>query len=578
MGRTEGKKYQLFRVFLVPSFWTGYFPSTSLLPLFQREMAEPHPAWLAWSRLNRRRYDDVVLLCDGLLAQNPYDQARENDGKTEEACENLLLSLCAPTDFMQAAWYLKLRALTMKFWVDDTELEEEGAGDILMDENATTQVPRPGTSILRPQTGQQQGGASQAQKPITSSGRPVTGFARPATSNLRPGTSSTRPMTGTSDVHGALQSGRPGTSRPVTSSGRFVRVGTASMAAQPGGKFLDVEQIDMKKQAMRPWIARALCDYLLHYEKNPRKALELASYGTREAGQGDWWWKERLARGYYQLGLLRDAERQLRNSLHNMDTLVARLQLGKVQLKLDQPRAAEEQYKQGLNVHQGDACLQSAIARVHELLQDIELSAAAYKRVLMKDPSDAEAIASLAATHFYSDQPEVALRYYRRLLQMGANSPELWCNLGLCCFYSSQYDMALGSLHRALSLANDDTLSEIWYNAGQIAVGIGDLGLAYQAFKVALSVDPEHAEATTNLGALEARKGNNEAAKSHFSTAQNLAPHLYEPAYNAALIAFRQGNLEEARRFADASLEAYPDHAESKEVIEQIYLMSSSML
>ena len=31
----------------------------------------------------------------------------------------------------------------------------------------------------------------------------------------------------------------------------------------------------------------------------------------------DWWWKARLAKCYYQMGLLRDAEQQLKSSLKN---------------------------------------------------------------------------------------------------------------------------------------------------------------------------------------------------------------------------------------------------------------------
>lgn len=35
---------------------------------------------------------------------------------------------------------------------------------------------------------------------------------------------------------------------------------------------------------------------------------------------------------------------------------------------------------------------------------------------------------------------------------------------------------------------------------------VGDLGLAYQAFKIAISVDPNHAESYNNIGVLELRK------------------------------------------------------------------------
>lgn len=64
---------------------------------------------------------------------------------------------------------------------------------------------------------------------------------------------------------------------------------------------------------------------------------------------------------------------------------------------------------------------------------------------------------------------ELALRFYRRLLQMGVSTPELWNNLGLCCFYASQYDMALSCLDRALSLASDNAMAEVWYNIGQVS-------------------------------------------------------------------------------------------------------------
>ena len=100
---------------------------------------------------------------------------------------------------------------------------------------------------------------------------------------------------------------------------------------------------------------------------------------------------------------------------------------------------------------------------------------------------------------------------------MGVNTPELWNNLGLCCFYASQYDMALSCLDRALALATDASMAEIWYNIGQVAIGIGDLGLAYQAFKISISVDSSHAESYANLGVLELRKGNVDAARSNYA-------------------------------------------------------------
>lgn len=64
----------------------------------------------------------------------------------------------------------------------------------------------------------------------------------------------------------ACRTGRVGTSRPVTTSGRFMRLGTASMLSQAGGPFIDVERLDLRKYAHRPLLARALMEYILYHE------------------------------------------------------------------------------------------------------------------------------------------------------------------------------------------------------------------------------------------------------------------------------------------------------------------------
>ena len=145
----------------------------------------------------------------------------------------------------------------------------------------------------------------------------------------------------------AFRGNRPGTTRPVTTSGRLVRLGTASILAEPGGPFINVDKLDLRKYAQRPALARVLCDYILHHDRNPKKAVELASLATVNAGFDDWWWKHRLGKGYYQLGLLRDAEKQFKSSIADMPTIDATLQLANVYIRLDQPASAMRVYRAG---------------------------------------------------------------------------------------------------------------------------------------------------------------------------------------------------------------------------------------
>jgi|TARA_B110000208_G_scaffold48886_3_gene64602 tetratricopeptide repeat protein 8 len=506
----------------------------------------PDPLWLAQSKFKRRRYDECIAIATELLSASRVPD--------------------------KAVWLLKCAALTAKNWVDDTEMEEEGIAEALLDEHATADAPRPGTSLQggrRGGRGRTSAGPDQGVRPVSASGRPLTGFARPGSASARQGTAG---RLGTS----SFQTNRSGTGKPLSALGRAVRLGTASMLAEPSGVFIDVDRLDLARYAKRPHIAKALCDFLLYHDHNPRKALELAAKATAAAGFDDWWWKARLGKCYYQLGLLRDAERQLNSALRAAPRVETALELAKVYVRLDQPQNVLECYAAVSEAfdHPTDPQLLAASARLHEGIGKVEQSIALYKEALALEPSCVEAMASLASHHFYSDQPEVAMRYYRRLLQVGPtmqHSVELWNNLGLCAFYASQHDMALPCMQRALALvAGEDgggvCAADVWHNIGQIAIGIGDLSLGYQALKIAIANDPNHAESYTNLGVLELRRGALDVAQSNFRTAQNLAPYMYEAFFNGALLAYKGGQLESAYRQVCSALAAYPRHAASNEL------------
>lgn len=239
------------------------------------------------------------------------------------------------------------------------------------------------------------------------------------------------------------------------------------------------------------------------------RVLGLTAWACIQADFKDWWWKARLGKCYYQLGmcrvlcclvvrccwsltwelgagLYRDAERQFRSANREQPMVVTTLELCKVYIKLDQPNTAVDTYTKATyvcllvhsvparlismslfgvpnrEVHHGDTSLLLGVARVYDMINDMEKGVQMWKQVgwgpltrvvfwlctaltvlcgmqiLSFDASNVESIACLASHHFYTDQPEIALKHYRRLLQMGVQNTELWNNLGLCCFYASQ--------------------------------------------------------------------------------------------------------------------------------------------
>ena len=115
--------------------------------------------------------------------------------------------------------------------------------------------------------------------------------------------------------------------------------------------------------------------------------------------------------------------------------------------------------------------------------------------------------------------------------------------MGLCCFYASQYDMALGCFDRALTMSDDTASADIWYNIGHVGIGIGDLELAYQAYKISVSHNPNHAESFNNLGVIEIKRGNIEQAKNNYMQAAKIENYLFEPCYNAALLMLKKGEF-----------------------------------
>lgn len=106
--------------------------------------------------------------------------------------------------------------------------------------------------------------------------------------------------------------------------------------------------------------------------------------------------------------------------------------------------------------------------------------------------------------------------------------------------------MALSCFEKAISLADDETKADVWYNIGHIGIGIGDLGLAYQAFKISVSHNANHSESYNNLGVLELHKGNGEQAKNNFLQAARTSGFLFEPVYNVAYFYYKRGEFQQS--------------------------------
>lgn len=176
------------------------------------------------------------------------------------------------------------------------------------------------------------------------------------------------------------------------------------------------DKLNAKNVAKKKYIAKAVVDYLIYVESNFRRALDIASEATILVNYNDWWWKSRIGKCQYKMGMIKDAEKQFMSALKSQDMISLHLEIAKVAIRQDQPQRAIEIYNTALKTHPHETHFITGIARIHDMLNDPAQAVTFYKKILVFDNSSIESIAQLASYHFYTDQPEIALRFYRRLV------------------------------------------------------------------------------------------------------------------------------------------------------------------
>ena len=169
------------------------------------------------------------------------------------------------------------------------------------------------------------------------------------------------------------------------------------------GEFIQADKINPHNLAKKRHIAKSVCDYLIYVDNNHRRALDIASIATELAGFEDWWWKARIGKCQFKLGMIKDAEKQFISAMKHQDMIVLHLELVKVAVRQDQPLRAISLYEKALEMYSNESCFRVGIARIHELLNDPAQSYTIYKKVLQFDNNNIEAIASIASYHFYTD-------------------------------------------------------------------------------------------------------------------------------------------------------------------------------
>lgn len=171
-------------------------------------------------------------------------------------------------------------------------------------------------------------------------------------------------------------------------------------------------------------------------------------------------------------------------------------------------------------------------------------------------------------------------------------------NLGLCCFYAQQYDMTLSCFERALALADDENMADVWYNISQVFQRMKQvlistchrlpLVLVMLVCPTKLSRLPPRLIPTTqklstilecwnwekitwsNPGSISKHQQVISVDCFLLFCASGLAPHLYQPLLNEAILLFRLGEFQDSFKLVKKVLELYPEHEEAKDLMKQL--------
>ncbi|XP_019317533.2 tetratricopeptide repeat protein 8 isoform X5 [Panthera pardus] len=403
--------------------------------------SEMEPLLLAWSYFRRRKFQLCADLCTQMLEKSPYDQEPDPE-----------------LPVTQAAWILKARALTEMVYVDEIDVDQEGIAEMMLDENAIAQVPRPGTSLKLPGTNQT-GGPSPAIRPVTQAGRPITGFLRPSTQSGRPGT-----------MEQAIRTPRTAyTARPVTSTtGRFVRLGTASMLTSPDGPFINLSRLNLTKYAQKPKLAKALFEYIFHHENDVKTEMNNISSAAE----------------YYKEVLKQDNT--------HVEAIAC---IGSNHFYSDQPEIALRFYRRLLQMGVYNCQLFNNLGLCCFYAQQYDMTLTSFERALALAENEEEAADvwyNLGHVAVGIGDTNLAHQCFRLALVNNNNHAEAYNNLAVLEMRKGHVEQARALLQTASSLAPH--MYEPHFNFATVSDKIGDLQRSYVAAQKSEAAFPDHVD------------------------------------------------------------------------------------
>ena len=107
-------------------------------------------------------------------------------------------------------------------------------------------------------------------------------------------------------------------------------------------------------------------------------------------------------------------------------------------------------------------------------------------------------------------------------------------------------------------------------DTGRVSLTVGEVDMAEQAWSIAISLDPAHAEALNDLGVMFKERGRDASARICYERSRTAKADALEPSFNGATDALERRDIQSAFVFLKRALEISPDHTESMQLFADV--------
>jgi tetratricopeptide (TPR) repeat protein len=288
-------------------------------------------------------------------------------------------------------------------------------------------------------------------------------------------------------------------------------------------------------------------------------------------------------RWHYYLGVMYSRQGEADKAVAALDKAVelrpesipARIRLGRLKFEQGETEEAEEQFLEVLEVDAEQAAAYNELGRIAQQRGEVEKAIELYKRALELQP-EADLIHQQLGTAYRDAGDMDKAREHMRLNKQGpvifpdpliygltalTRSARFYLKLGNERLSEGRLTEAEEAFREAISRDPEDKLAH--YNLGLTLLGLERREEAVESFERALEIDPDYRDAHFNLGTVMAEAGRFPEAITHFHRAYEIDPEDQEAHLGWVVALSRVGRLAEAIQELEKLLAEEPDLKEA---------------